>query len=143
MRLQLAYAVAGLLVFAAGAQAVELRHITVRKGIDGLDAAPLTVTNRAATPIVCVAELAHWYSAELGRAETGAELRIDLWRDPSTGAFVALNDKQENMPVEALWCGLEGRSYQTRAAIRLDRTRGGPVRSSVGCSEKADRLVCG
>lgn len=143
MRLQLAYAVAGLLVFAACAEAVELRHITVRKGIDGLDAAPLTVTNRAATPIVCTAELAHWYSAEMGRAETGSELRIDLWRDPSTGAFVALNDKQENMPVEALWCGIEGRAYQTRAALRLDRARDGAKPDDVVCREKDERLTCG
>ena len=28
-------------------------------------------------------------------------LQIDLWFEPASGAYLILNDKQENMPVEA------------------------------------------
>ena len=143
MRLRLACTFAVLVLSAPCAEAVELRHITVRTGTEGLDQASFSVANRAAHPIVCIAELAHWYSAELGRAEAGAELRIPLWRDPSTGAFVALNDKTENMPVEALWCGLEGRAYETRAALRIERARQGAMPADIVCHEEGERLVCG
>ncbi|WP_442578429.1 hypothetical protein ACSBOB_23245 [Mesorhizobium sp. ASY16-5R] len=143
MRFFATMAVAGLLVQTIGAHAVELRHITVRTGVDGLHPAPIAVTNSTAAPIVCVAQLAHWYSAVVAQAGPGASTRIALWQDPSTGAFVALNDKQENMPVEALWCGFEGRSYETRAALPLDR--GQPAAAtprSVACLEEAGRLAC-
>lgn len=143
MRFFFTTAVAGLLVQVVGAQAVELHHITVRTGVEGLDPAPIAVTNSTAAPIICVAQLAHWYSEVVAKAGPGASARIALWQDSSTGAFVALNDKQENMPVEALWCGFEGRSYETRAALPLDRGRpAGTVPRSIACLEEAGRLAC-
>lgn len=142
MRSILGCATAACLVFMSVAGAVELRPIEVRKGTDGLDPAPITVANRSSRPIVCVAEIAHWYSAELAQAESGAQAPIALWRDPSDGAFVALNDSEENLPVEKLWCGFEGRSYETRAELFLDRAAP-PAARSVVCREAQDRLVCG
>lgn len=132
---------AGLAV-AASAAAVELRPIEVRKGTAGLEAAPLSVTNATSGPIVCTAEMAHWYSAELGQARPGARAEIRLWRDPSDGTFVALNASEDNLPIEKLWCGFEGRSYETRGEITLDR--GAPAGSarSVTCEEQGGRLVC-
>jgi len=143
MPLRLACAFAGLLAAATCATAVELRPVTVRKGVEGLDPAPLSVINGASGPIVCVAGLAHWYSLALGRAPAGETLHIPLWRDYESGAVVALNDNQENMPVEALWCGLEGRSYETRAVLRVERVRRGPLPRAVTCREEGGRLICG
>lgn len=135
-------AVATCLVFSSYAGAVELRPITVRKGTEGLEPAPVTVTNGTASAIVCIAEIAHWYSAELAHVPAGAGAPIGLWRDPSDGAYVALNDKKENMPVERLWCGFEGRAYETRGELVLDRAAASVPRSVV-CREQAGRLVCG
>jgi hypothetical protein len=142
MRLTVQCAVAACVVVSSYAGAVELRPITVRKGTEGLDPAPVTVTNRTANPIVCIAEIAHWYSAELARVPAATDAPIGLWRDPSDGAYVALNDKQENMPVERLWCGFEGRAYETRGELVLDRAAP-PVPRSVVCREQAGRVVCG
>jgi hypothetical protein len=47
------------------------------------------------------------------------------------------------MPVEALWCGLEGRSYETRAALGIARTRHGPLPRATTCRVEDGRLVCG
>ena len=76
--------------------------------------------------------------------KAGATAHIDLWFDPQTGAYTVLNDKRENMPVEALWCGLAGRAYDTRSAIALDRTaRRVPGAIALTCAEtSADRLDC-
>ena len=144
MRSFVFYAIAPCLAATVSAGAVELRPIEVRKGTDGLDPAPLTVVNRSSQPIVCIAEIAHWYSAELGRAPAGGNAEIPLWRDGADGAYVALNDKQENMPVEKLWCGFAGGSYETRAEIVLDRAL--PVRPAetmLECREASRRLSCG
>jgi hypothetical protein len=142
MRSIVVFAIGFSLAVAVPAAAVELRPIEVRKGTDGLVPVPLTVSNATSRPIVCMAEIAHWYSAELGRAIAGADALIGLWRDPSDGAFVALNDSEENLPVEKLWCGFEGRSYETRSELMLDRGAPSAARAIV-CRESQDRLVCG
>ncbi|MEO9786092.1 MAG: hypothetical protein ABJF67_00575 [Aurantimonas coralicida] len=126
------------------ADAVELRSIEVRTGTDGLVAVPLSVTNASGAPVVCVGQLAHWYSQELARAGTGATALIPLWFDPATGTFTVLNDKAENMPVESLWCGLEGRAYESRAAITLDRQADAtPSPMALTCTLDGSRLTCG
>lgn len=102
--------------------AVELREIEVRKGTDGLALVPLNVTNTGATPLLCIGELAHWYSTEVARIDAGVTVRVDLWFDPETGTYAVLNDSKENMPLESLWCGRAGRAYETRARILLDRS---------------------
>src|SRR5690606_8894179 len=93
-----------LMLFSSAGLAVDLRPVEVRRGTEGLAAVPLTIANAAGEPIVCVGELAHWYSAELGRAAAREEMRVPLWFDPETGTYTVLNDSDENMPVEALWC---------------------------------------
>lgn len=141
MRSIYAWAVGAFLAVTSAASAVELRQIEVRKGTDGLVPAPLTVANATSRPIVCIAEIAHWYSAELARAAAGNDAEIDLWRDPADGAFVALNDSEENLPVEKLWCGFEGRSYETRSELMLDRGAP-PAARSASCREQDGKLVC-
>jgi len=136
-------AIASFFILAASASAVELRSIEVRNGTDGLASVPLSVANAGSAPIVCIGELAHWYSAELARAEAGDTARIALWFDPKSGTYTVLNDKQENMPVESLWCGLAGRSYETRATIALERKLDdAPTALAVTCAMGADRLSC-
>lgn len=109
-------------IFASPALAVELRP------------APVDVTNKGTAPIACVAQLAHWFSTGLGTAEPGETLRIPLRLEPSTRTYVLLNVKNDHMPVEALWCGIAGKAYETRAAIERGQTE-------VSCAGTG-RLVC-
>lgn len=132
-----------LLAFTNTAAAVELHHIKVRTGTDGLSPVTLTVTNAAAEAIACHADIAHWYSLELAQAAPGAALEIELWFDPKTGTYAALNDKRENLPVERLWCGLAGRAYATRALLSLDRDSKTPAATqALSCADGDTRLVC-
>jgi hypothetical protein len=132
-----------LLLFADAAQAVELRQIEAKVGTDGLLAAPVAVMNASAEPISCTAELAHWYSQEVGEAAPGATAHIALWFEPATGTYVLLNAKQERMPVESLWCGLAGRAYATRSVIALERKVGAAMKpTSIVCSGGGVRLIC-
>jgi hypothetical protein len=135
---------AALLGFTADAAAVELHHITVRKGTDGLSPLTLTVTNAGSEPIACHADIAHWYSLELAKAAPGTALEIELWFDPKTGTYAALNDKRENLPVERLWCGIDGHAYATRALVSLDRHAETlpATKRALSCAESGDRLVC-
>lgn len=130
-------------LLAVPAHAVELRHVEVRRGTDGLASVPLSLANATGGPIVCVGELAHWYSEELGRAASGEVLRIPLWFDPATGTYSVLNDKRENMPVEALWCGVAGRAYATRDTVALRREAGAPPPAmALTCGIDGARLAC-
>lgn len=134
---------AGLMVTSMATRAVDLRPIDVRTGTDGLVRAVLSVSNVGTDPLSCTAQLAHWYSSELAIVGPGETARIDLWIDPDTGTVALLNDRQENMPVEALWCGIEGRAYETRAALTLDggRTAEAAARA-VRCDGASGRVVC-
>lgn len=132
-----------LVLFAASsASAVELRSIDVRRGTEGLAAAPVSITNATGDAVSCIGELAHWYSAELASVAAGETAVIVLWHDPETGAFTAMNDKQENMPVESLWCGLDGRAYATRALVALPRQAGTAPSLALTCTMGSDRLAC-
>ncbi|MEZ5906997.1 MAG: hypothetical protein R3C69_18525 [Geminicoccaceae bacterium] len=99
--------------------------------------------NLAAEPITCTATLAHWYSLQLGTAEAGERVLAELWHDPASGAVLLANEHGDLMPVERLWCGLEGRSWQTRSPIPLDRTPGGhPASIELDCRMANGRLAC-
>ena len=87
-------------------------------------AVPMRVVNRAAVPIRCEAAIAHWYSASIGRADPGRAIEAQLWSEPGSGAVYLLNAAGERMPVQTLWCGVDGRSYETRYAVPLQRRRG-------------------
>jgi hypothetical protein len=132
-----------ILLWSVPAPAVELRQVSARSGTDGLLSVPVTVVNTGAEPLVCTAQLAHWYSSAVGTAASGGRARIDLWFDPATGTFLLLNGKRENMPVESLWCGIAGRAYETRDSIVLDRGAGAKAAARViGCAASNNRLVC-
>lgn len=113
----------------------------IERGHDGLRPLALVAVNHTAEPIVCSVSLAHWYSAELGHAAPGGVVRAALWLDPATGVVSLLNESAHRMPVEALWCGFEGRAWATRSQIDLPREQAG-AELAITCLEHVDRLVC-
>ncbi|MEQ1952156.1 hypothetical protein [Mesorhizobium sp. CN2-181] len=138
----LRYLVSALLISGSAAHAVELHHVDVRTGTDGLSPLSLKLTNASSEAIACSADIAHWYSVELATAPPSAEIRIDLWFDPETGTYSMLNDKRENLPVERLWCGFADRAYVTRSQIVLEPSAQAAERP-VRCSGANGRLSCG
>jgi hypothetical protein len=136
------YVLPVMLAFTSFASAVELHHVIVRKGTDGLDMVPLTISNSGNEGLSCNADFAHWYSAGIATVEPGKSALVELWFDAKTGTFTILNDKRENLPVERLWCGLSGRAYATRVQITLDRADAAKGERSVSCSVAQDSLVC-
>jgi hypothetical protein len=130
-----------LLSFSNPSSAVELHHIDVHRGTDGLKPAPLDIVNSGSGRLSCTAELAHWYSKDLGTIAPAAETRIPLWFDPASGSFFLLNEGEDNMPVEALWCGIDGKAYATRKTFRLDRDTAQARR--IECAGRNGKLTCG
>lgn len=110
--------------FAGPTQAVELREIEVRTGTEGLTKVPISITNNTSQTVSCIGELAHWYSTEVAKIEGDSTTRFDLWFDPITGTLTLLNEHDENMPVESLWCGFDGRAFASRSRLNLARHEG-------------------
>tara|TARA_Y100000815_G_scaffold206646_1_gene190565 strand:+ start:795 stop:1262 length:468 start_codon:yes stop_codon:yes gene_type:complete len=117
-----------------------------KRGTEGLVAVPLEVTNAGDLTLSCEAKLAHWYSFALGTAAYGVTLSATLWSDPSSGAVVLLNRIGDQMPVERIWCGVEGRSWDTRFEMPLARAAGtaeAPLRfSCVSGAKDAAPITC-
>ena len=76
-------------------------------------------------------------------ARSSPSVTARLWFDPAGGTVYLLNDKQDRLPVETLWCGMAGRSWATRSVIDLPR-HAGPVADAIAvdCAPVGDRLVC-
>lgn len=96
----------------------------VLRGTAGLDAIPFRALNRSAGAIECQALIAHWYSAEIGRAGPGETVAAQFWSDRRDGAVYLLNAGSERMPVQSLFCGVEGQAASTRSDIALARRAG-------------------
>ncbi|MEM8855755.1 MAG: hypothetical protein AAGD34_18780, partial [Pseudomonadota bacterium] len=95
---------------------------------------------RSGGPLECQAAIAHWFSAELGHLEDGAAITVPLER-MDDGAATLRGPTGEAMAVEALWCGLPGKAWQTRAPIALNRSAEARWPSSIVCRTGA-RLTC-
>ena len=110
----------------------------------GRDALVVRIANAGADPITCHAEVAHWFATDLGEIAPGANLALDLWRDPATGTVTTRNTAGEFLPVERAWCGVKGRAYQTRWQITLNRAADGrPVADqSLTCTARDGGLDC-
>lgn len=117
--------------------AVELHEVEVRRGTEGLVHAPIELANDGPRDLSCTAQLAHWYSEVVAQVPAGGAATIDLWFDPATASFVRLNALEDNMPVEALWCGLAASAYETRAALPLPREDAGPRRITCAATEQS------
>ncbi|RWR32054.1 hypothetical protein D2T31_03625 [Sinirhodobacter populi] len=118
-----ALAFAAMVCAAASAALADSDH---RKGTEGLSPLDYAVENIGATVLSCDVKLAHWYSDHLATIAPQAQGGFTLWSDAATGAVYLMNEAQDRMPVERLWCGLDGRSWETRHEIDLAR-RGGAV----------------
>ena len=126
---------------AVPAAAEETRPI--RSGTAGQIAVPFSATNAGPERMACSAAVAHWYSVDLGEAAAGETVAATLWFDPASGEITILNASEDRMPVQALWCGVAGRSWETRSAVPLARKAGsapGPIR--LVCSSEGEQLAC-
>jgi len=129
-----------LLAFVGSAQAEEIQHL---RGVEGLVKVPMHFRNDGPLPMTCKSSVAHWYSLELGKANKGETVSVDLWFNPKTGVVALLNEEQFQMPVLALYCGLAGRSWETRSEIAFERRAGTvPAPVNLTCVDVDDRLVC-
>jgi len=131
-----------LFVALASPSAAEEAHTYVF-GKAGLEHVSLSFTNAGAKPLSCKSSVAHWYSLDLGRAEKGKSVSIELWADRKTGEVFFLNAEEARMPVLALWCGIEAKSWETRFEVALERRAGTvPASATYICDEGADKVTC-
>lgn len=93
-------------------------------GTEGLVAIPFEITNTGETPLSCEAKFAHWYSLTLGTAAFGVTVSTTFWSDPKTGAVAMMNAVGDQVAVERIWCGAEGRDWETRFEMPLLRHAG-------------------
>jgi hypothetical protein len=106
----------------------------------GMAAVAVELSNTGAAAVTCHAEIAHWFAADLARIAPGQSGTLDLWRDPATGTYATRNARGEFMPVERVWCGLEGQAYRTRWLLALPQPA--PARMTLSCAAEAGRLAC-
>jgi hypothetical protein len=107
---------------------------------DGLVAVPVEIHNSGAAPILCQAEIAHWFATDLARIAPGDSASLDLRYDRKSGTWATMNTRGEALPVERAWCGLEGRSYETRWSISLGRDQ--PQARRLDCRGEGAALNC-
>jgi hypothetical protein len=102
--------------------------------------APAEIKNSGSETILCQAEIAHWFSTDLASVAPRETVSLDLRFDRSTGTWAVINAVGEALPVERVWCGVKGRTYETRSALRLDRTQPKAIR--LDCRAETSGLVC-
>ncbi len=102
---------------------------------------PTEIQNAGNSTILCQAEIAHWFAADLAHVEPGERVKLELHFAPRTGVWAVLNAGGEALPIERAWCGLKGRTYETRWPLALGRTN--PVPVTLECHDEAAGLHCG
>ena len=122
----------GLLLLAANAAAAPFGDMT---------ALDIRVENAGDATLDCQAEVAHWFSADLGDVAPAGAATLDLWIDEATGTVATRNALGEFLPVERVWCGVKGRAYDTRWMIPLPRDT---AVVTLACAVQANgvRVVC-
>ncbi|MEM5475501.1 hypothetical protein [Pacificibacter sp. AS14] len=116
---------AALVLSTAAAPLLAQGHgLTPERGTEGLSPIVFDIENTGEISLSCGMNLAHWYSLELGQIAHGVTLRATFWSDPDTGAVVFLNPLGDQMPVERIWCGVAGRSWDTRFEMPFKRRAG-------------------
>jgi len=111
---------------------------TVDRG--SLIAAPVEIHNSGTAPILCQAEIAHWFATDLARIAPGNRASLDLRFDPASGTWAVMNTRGEALPLERAWCGLEGRTYETRWNLSLGRDQ--PQAQQLDCHAEGAGLDC-
>jgi hypothetical protein len=140
-----AVVVSAALVRGAGAESAPyVPYSGIIQGTDGAVAVHLTLLNATGADIACQAELAHWYSVDLGRAGNGQSVAAILWHDPATGRLNLLNETQHRMPVEAIWCGFPPGIHATRGRVSLPYLQGtSPAAMTATCTDgDAGSVIC-
>jgi hypothetical protein len=127
-----------LLLFALAFGFASSGVLAAQRGSAGLIEMPFGALNAAGSEISCSVALAHWYSAELGRAAPGAKISASFWRDPATGALYLLNDIGDRMAVQMTWCGFAGRSWETRSVLNIAAGK----TADLTCVSGTGRLAC-
>jgi hypothetical protein len=117
-------------------------HAAAGETVDrnNLIVAPIEIRNTGAAPVLCQAEIAHWFAADLARIEPGYQADLGLRFDTATAAWATINARGEALPVERAWCGVEGRTYETRWNLYLARDR--PPKQSFDCVALEESLAC-
>lgn len=108
--------------------------------MEGLVAVDLAVRNDGAEPILCQAEIAHWFATDLARVAPGETVSLGLRVNTNSGTYAAMNTAGEALPVERAWCGLEGRTYASRFDLGLKSAK--PQAGQLSCRAEGDRLAC-
>lgn len=121
-------------VFAAPAVAAE----TVNQ--DHLVAIQIEIRNASVAPILCQAEIAHWFATDLAAIVPGERADLGLRFDTASGTWAAMNARGEALPVERVWCGFEGRAFATRWNLPLVRDE--PKGHALDCTAEGERLSC-
>lgn len=124
-------ALLGLTASAAAGRTVDL---------DNLVAVPVEIRNSGVAPILCQAEIAHWFSTDLARIAPGEKASLDLRFDTLNGVWTVMNARGEALPVERAWCGLEGHTYETRWNLSLGRNQ--PQAQQLDCRAENTGLGC-
>jgi hypothetical protein len=131
-----------LLLFAGATSVLAEESRPILRGTEGLVALPFRAHNEGQATMTCSVALAHWYSLDFGTAAAGGSVQATLWRDPASGETYVLNAKQDRMPIQALWCGLAGRSWATRASIPLPGGSDRRTTIAIDCARDGARLAC-
>lgn len=122
----------------------------IESGTDGQIAMELRLHNLGPDEMECTAQLAHWYSTPLGIAASGDTITAEIWRDPIDGTLALLNETDDRMPVEAVWCALADAPLAERTRINLP-VRAGNLPTDVPAdliardcaSDATGDLICG
>jgi hypothetical protein len=107
---------------------------------DSLIAVPVEIHNSGTAPILCQAEIAHWFATDLATIAPGDSASLDLRFDPVSSTWATMNTRGEALPLERAWCGVEGRTYETRWDIQLDRDE--PQAKRLDCRREGAGLGC-
>lgn len=115
----------------------------VNRGTDGLTPIPVDIANGSDTDISCKVSLAHWFADDVGRAGPGERVTGTLWFDRHNGTLYFLNALEDRMPVERLWCGPAGNTWQNRFEVVLRRKAGQDIKPiQLKCAAQDGVFTC-
>lgn len=135
------------LIAALTATAVSAEYVPysgILHGTKGLSPLAFSIANDADGPVVCTAQMAHWYTAELGVASPGEAVTATLWHNPDDGVLALMNATDDQMPVEAVWCAPAVDPAAPRSRVALP-VAAGPLatdRIAAHCRTVSGGLVC-
>jgi hypothetical protein len=84
--------------------------------------------------------LPHWFATDLASVAPSTRAKLDLRFDAQSGVWAVFNTVGEALPVERAWCGIEGRTYETRWTLPLKRERPQPM--ALDCRPGGSGLDC-